>query len=108
MAIAGTGIFLWSMAELACMGKGTLSFLIPTRRLVREGPYSRSRNPMYAGVTIILLGEALFFLSLPLLIYAAAAWSIFHLLIIPMEERRLVRDFGYAFEYYSQAVRRWI
>ena len=49
------------------VGKGTLAPWNPPQRLVVRGVYRHVRNPMIVGVACILLGEAVFFGSLPLL-----------------------------------------
>jgi protein-S-isoprenylcysteine O-methyltransferase Ste14 len=103
----------WSIA-LACIvrfateGEGTLSPLDPTKKLVVHGLYRYSRNPMYVGVTTVLAGEALFWWSRPLAIYAVVVFLGFNLFILLHEEPRLKREFGSEYDSYRSTVRRWI
>ena len=67
--IAGFILMTWCIVNFAVKGQGTLSPLAPTKKLVISGLYKFSRNPMYVGVMLLLIGEALFFESLSLGIY---------------------------------------
>jgi protein-S-isoprenylcysteine O-methyltransferase Ste14 len=76
--------------------------------LVTDGIYRFTRNPMYAGDALILLGIVVFF-SNPLGLAGVAlfiAWM--SLLQIPAEERALRARFGEAYDAYCRRVRRWI
>lgn len=55
-----------------------------------------------------LLGEALFFESRSIGIFAAAAWLVFHLFVVLYEEPHLAGAFGDEYESYRNAVPRWI
>jgi protein-S-isoprenylcysteine O-methyltransferase Ste14 len=76
--------------------------------LVSDGPYRFTRNPMYLGGVVILLGLAVLlgaaspFLAPPL--FAAIAATRF----IPPEERKLARTFGHRYMTYRGSVRRWL
>jgi protein-S-isoprenylcysteine O-methyltransferase Ste14 len=76
--------------------------------LVMGGIYRLSRNPMYVGLCLVLLGWAfwlangLSFLILPLFVVL-----IDRLQIVP-EERHLQEKFGEEFADYTTKVRRWI
>jgi len=106
--IPGLIILLLCVLRFAFEGKGTLSPADPTKHLVAKGLYKYSRNPMYVGVMLMLLGECIYFRSVPLLIYASAIYLLFYLFIIYYEEPRLRRDFGEAYTRYCNNVRRWI
>ncbi len=76
--------------------------------LVTNGIYRYSRNPMYVGLVLILLGWALYlshFLAFVLL-------PVFMLYItrfqIQPEERMMERKFGKVYQSYLSRVRRWI
>jgi protein-S-isoprenylcysteine O-methyltransferase Ste14 len=76
--------------------------------LVRGAIYRFVRNPMYVGVTAILWGEALVFASPNLLVYAATAWLVFHLVIVFLEEPHLRRTRGPEYVEYCRTTPRWI
>ena len=106
--LIGLAIMLSCIVWFAVKGRGTLSPVDPTKHLVITGLYKYSRNPMYVGVVTILIGEALFFQSTSLWLYALFVFVGFHLFIILIEEPRLKKDFGEAYHTYCEKVRRWI
>lgn len=106
--VIGATIMIACIARFAVDGRGTLSPADPTRHLVTSGLYRFSRNPMYVGVLLILIGEAIFFKSEWLTVYCCLIFLLFHTFIVFFEERRLKKDFGQDYDEYRQKVRRWI
>lgn len=106
--LLGLIIMLWCIINFGVKGKGTLSPLDPTKKLVISGLYHFSRNPIYVGVILILIGEAIFFQSTNLWLYLIFVFALFHLFVVNIEEPRLRKDFGEAYHLYCQKVRRWI
>ena len=88
----------------------TVNPMAPTRarRLVTSGVFSRTRNPMYLGMLLVLagwgvwLGNAVAWLGLPLFV------AVLNVLQIRPEERAMRQRFGAEFERYAARVRRWI
>jgi protein-S-isoprenylcysteine O-methyltransferase Ste14 len=105
---AGVAILFYCIGMFAIKGRGTLSPADPTKKLVVSGLYRCSRNPMYIGVILILIGEAVFFSSGSLWIYTAIVFIAFNLFIILHEEPRLKRDFGTEYQQYLNTVGRWM
>jgi protein-S-isoprenylcysteine O-methyltransferase Ste14 len=58
----------------------------PPLRLVRVGLYRYSRNPMYVGVLLIVVGWATGFRMPSLAIYAVVVAILFHLRVLLHEE----------------------
>ena len=106
--LTGLIILLDCIRRFAVEGRGTLAPVDPTKKLVVNGLYRFSRNPMYLGVMTILTGEAVFFRSSSLWIYLLVVFIVFNLFIAFIEEPRLRRDFGAEYGEYCQRVRRWI
>lgn len=106
--VAGLLIMLWCIWSFGAIGRGTLSPIDRTKKLVVVGLYKYSRNPMYIGVILMLFGEAVFFKSLLLLIYTLVVFVGFHVFILLVEEPRLNREFGLEYKMYSNEVGRWI
>lgn len=76
--------------------------------LVDTGIYGRTRNPMYVGVTIALIGYAAF-LSHPLALFSAFLFPAYiRRFQIAPEERALDQVFGEAYEAYKKRVPRWL
>jgi len=107
MIAIGTAILLWCVKEFYVLGKGTLAPWSPPRNLVMTGLYRWSRNPMYVGVSLIVFGWAIWFMSRGLLIYAVALAIAFHLRVVLGEEPWLARTHGEAWVKYRQSVPRW-
>ena len=79
----------------------------PTARLVTAGPYRFSRNPIYAGGTIGLLGLALL-LDTATGFAVAVALALVARKLTLAEERYLEAKFGDEWRTYRSRVRRWI
>ena len=80
----------------------------PTQALVFEGDYKATRNPMYLGFTLLLLGLGLAFDQLWFVIAVPLAMFAVTKLAIEREEAYLERKFGAEYLAYKQRVRRWI
>jgi protein-S-isoprenylcysteine O-methyltransferase Ste14 len=105
---AGAIIALWCVGTFIYVGKGTPAPFDPPRRLVIRGPYRRVRNPIYIGAALALSGTALFYHSLPLLLYDCALLALAHLIVVFYEEPTLRRTFGAEYDTYCHKVRRWL
>jgi len=91
----------------AFYGKGTLATVDPPKVLVVRGLYKYTRNPMYLAVLCILISEVVFFSNIYILLYAVAAFLLFHLFVVVYEEPYLRKEFGGAYEKYSLEIPRW-
>jgi protein-S-isoprenylcysteine O-methyltransferase Ste14 len=96
LAFAGWAVWAAGSVHLAHPGQ-----------LVEDGPYARSRNPMYVGWTLMFAGVALILGSVWLLILLPVVLAVTHAAVIS-EERRLARQFGRQFEGYAARVRRYL
>ena len=76
--ITGLVVLFNCIIRFAIEGRGTLSPADPTKRLVITGLYTHSRNPMYLGVMIILISEAIFFQSVDLWVYLLTVFLFFN------------------------------
>jgi protein-S-isoprenylcysteine O-methyltransferase Ste14 len=104
---AGVLVALWCISTFVWIGRGTPAPFDPPRRLVIRGPYRFVRNPMYIGAGLALGGAALFYKSVPLLIYGGVFLLACHLFVLAYEEPILKRTFGPEYEAYCQRVSRW-
>jgi protein-S-isoprenylcysteine O-methyltransferase Ste14 len=105
---SGTALLVGCIVEFARSGRGTLSPMDPPRTLVIRGPYRFVRNPMYLGVSLIVLGEVLLTRSRGLFAWWAAWFALVNLIVLVYEEPALRQQFGAAYERYAAAVRRWL
>ncbi len=106
--LAGICISLWCFYHFIFFGKGTPVPIDPPKKLVIIGLYRFVRNPMYIGILIILIGEAVLFRSYLLSGYTAGVFCLFHMFIIGYEEPSLKSRFGKEYEDYCSSVPRWI
>jgi len=79
----------------------------PPERLVTTGPFAYTRNPMYLGHLIFLVGLALTLQSLLAALLAAATAVRFHFRVA-RDERRLTERFGEPYVAYLRKVKRWV
>lgn len=78
------------------------------RCLVTVGPYRYTRNPMYLGLLVMLIGLLLVLGSVTPVVAVIAFETIISTRFIEPEERALESHYGDAFRRYKAAVRRWI
>jgi protein-S-isoprenylcysteine O-methyltransferase Ste14 len=86
---------------------GTPMPIAPTQRLVVSGFNRYIRNPIYFGLVLAILGQALLFGSIGVLIYAAVARIVTAAFVRWHEEPTLTRQFGADYAAYRQAVPAW-
>jgi protein-S-isoprenylcysteine O-methyltransferase Ste14 len=104
---AGAALYFWCLWLFATVGRGTPGPWDAPRVFVATGPYRWVRNPIYIGAMLVIAGEALLFLSLPLVLYGAVAAIIVHLFVISYEEPTLRWKFGETYVEYLRTVPRW-
>lgn len=104
----GAAIYFRCAWEFAVRGLGTPAPIAPTKFLVTTALHRYVRNPMYIGVFLVLVGEAILFRAPRLLAYAAFFCVPVELFVLYYEEPTLRRQFGDSYEEYRRAVPRWI
>lgn len=108
MVALGVGFLLHAFTRFALDGRGTPAPIAPTQTLVVSGVYRHVRNPMYLAVLAIILGQALVFASLGVLVYALVIAVAFGLFVRGYEEPTLLAAHGAAYEDYCRNVPRWL
>jgi protein-S-isoprenylcysteine O-methyltransferase Ste14 len=100
--IAGWGLVTFRRARTTTVpGKAS-------SRLVTWGPYRFTRNPMYVGLIIAYLGEAVLLRQLwPLFLLPLIA-AYLNWIVIPVEESKLKEVFPEGYDNYRSRVRRWL
>ena len=96
IALLGAGMVVWVSYAFVTRGNGTPVPIDPPRLFVAEGLFRYVRNPMYVGALLVLIGEALLFRSIWILVYAAGLWMLLHTFLVLLEEPQLRRRFGEA------------
>jgi protein-S-isoprenylcysteine O-methyltransferase Ste14 len=78
------------------------------QKLVQRGMFKHSRNPMYLGFAIALVGTAGFLGSASTLFPLVAFIGLASFWYIPFEEKMMHDTFGLEYASYRNSVRRWI
>ncbi len=76
--------------------------------MVTSGPFQFSRNPMYLGMFILLIGVAISYGNIMGFIFPIIYFSVAHFWYIPFEEEKMLDAFGDEFLTYKTKVRRWL
>ena len=110
----GLPLLAWGYAQYRLVGRyrlrlggGGPGMAAAPQRIVAQGPYRYTRNPMYLGHLIFMLGLALTF------------WSWFGLILFELraawfqqrvkgDEARLAATFGGEYAAYRARVKRWV
>jgi protein-S-isoprenylcysteine O-methyltransferase Ste14 len=104
----GWAVLVWCARDFAVRGRGTPAPYDPPRALVTGGLYDVVRNPMYVGVLVAILGQAVWFWSERVALYAVVVALGFHARVLLYEEPVLMRAFGAEFVRYRERVPRWV
>jgi protein-S-isoprenylcysteine O-methyltransferase Ste14 len=107
LAAAGGVLAVWS-AWLFRHHNTTAHPYEEASRLVTQGPYRISRNPMYLGLLLCLVAWGLWLQSLSALSLAPAFVAVITRCNICPEERRLKATFGEVYASYQMQTRRWL
>ena len=108
LLVAGATLVLETTARFVFHGRGTPAPWAPPERFVERGSYRFVRSPMYVGVLLLVVGQALLLGREILFAWAAAAWLIFTAVLVFYEEPGLRRRFGGEYDDYRRRVRRWV
>lgn len=108
-AVAGLGLAL-DLGAMSALRKARTNILPhrPADQLVTDGVFAFSRNPIYLGNTMLLIGIGLVLGSVWMLGGAFVAALVCDRLAIRREEQHLQARFGEAFAAYARRVPRWI
>lgn len=108
LIVAGVAVLADVFARFIRDGRGTPSPAAPTAELMRRGAFAVIRHPMYVATATVIVGEALAFAQPVLLVGAAAYVTAMATLSAVVEEPRLARRFGAAYDAYRRDVPGWI
>jgi protein-S-isoprenylcysteine O-methyltransferase Ste14 len=79
----------------------------PTLKIVHQGPFRISRNPMYLALLLLMAGVGVFTGSIWMCLAVPALFIILDLVAVRPEEEYLERNFGGRYLEYKTKVRRW-
>jgi protein-S-isoprenylcysteine O-methyltransferase Ste14 len=94
LIIGGIALVIWSVITQYKIGDGTPAPIVATQKLVTQGPYSFTRNPMTLGALFLYSGIGVWMGSAVLIILSVVVFSILLTFIYIHETRELVERFG--------------
>ncbi|NOZ28549.1 MAG: isoprenylcysteine carboxylmethyltransferase family protein [Chloroflexi bacterium] len=94
LVVAGFLFAVWSVYVQFTVGRGTPAPVMPTQRLVVQGPYGYCRNPMALGTIVLYLGVAILSGSLSAVGLVALGAAVLLTYIRLVEEREMEARFG--------------
>lgn len=106
LCAAGLILLLWSIVSFGRSFRVGIDTARPDE-LVTTGAFSISRNPIYVGFALILIGQFLIFSNWILLAYLILAVWLFNRQVL-REEAYLKSHYGSSYEAYSRKVRRYL
>ena len=108
-AVIGFGFLLMMETFLAFRrAKTSVNPYEASSAIVFDGPFGISRNPIYGGMTLVLVGLAGVFDTYWALLSLALVLPVMRWGVIAREELYLEAKFGDDYRRYKQMVRRWI
>ena len=80
----------------------------PTTKVIKTGMFAISRNPLYLGSVLVLMGIALALNVLWALVMLLLSIILCHYILIIPEEQYLAEKFGDEYKEYAASVHRWL
>jgi protein-S-isoprenylcysteine O-methyltransferase Ste14 len=106
-AISSAALAFWAFRTMVRAGEQPDPG-VPTHTIVREGPFARTRNPIYLSFALFAIGVALLMNSLWIILALVVLMVYVDRGIVRREERYLEQQFGEDYTDYMSSVRRWI
>ena len=105
--VLALALFAWAIVTITRAGSSVPTNR-PTTAIVESGPYRFTRNPIYLGMFLGLIGLAIAFENLWLLMMLVAFALVIRYGVVAREEAYLERTFGDVYRAYRSRVRRWL
>jgi protein-S-isoprenylcysteine O-methyltransferase Ste14 len=105
--ILAFALFAWAIITITRAGSNVPTNM-PATSIVDTGPYRFTRNPIYLGMMLGLIGLAIAFDSAWLLVTLVLFFLVIRYGVVAREEVYLERKFGEVYRGYRARVRRWL
>ncbi|MBI1301369.1 MAG: isoprenylcysteine carboxylmethyltransferase family protein [Alphaproteobacteria bacterium] len=106
LVIAGMSLGYWAIQTFMKAGTNVPPNM-PALKIVTDGPFQYTRNPMYIAFIAIYFGLALLADAPLMLVLTLAFWYDLNHNVIEAEEEYLTDKFGETYEQYKTTVGRW-
>ena len=107
LAIGGVTLLVSARTQFLRTGQNPTPWS-PSPELIAQGPYRFTRNPMYVGFTLFLVGLGVAANDLWICVFALVALAIVHVIAVVKEEAYLEAKFGESYLAYKRSVRRYL
>jgi protein-S-isoprenylcysteine O-methyltransferase Ste14 len=107
VCVIGLALLIWAAVTMTRAGSNVPTNQ-PTTAIVESGPYGFTRNPIYLGMFTAMVGLAVAFNTLWLLVALVVFALVIRYGVVAREEAYLGRKFGDAYLGYRSRVRRWL
>jgi len=114
LLVIGFMFGIWSVIIQNAVGKGgpveigNIEISPKTKNLVVSGPYKYTRNPMLFGTLLMYLAFSLFINSITAVVLVGTMFAFMLTVVVKMEEKRLLKDFGNQYREYRKKVSMFI
>jgi len=98
---------IWAIVTIRNAGTQVETYK-PTTTIVANGPYRLTRNPIYLAMVLGLIGLAIAFDSLWIVVTLVPFYLVIRYGVVAREEAYLERKFGDVYRGYKSRVRRWL
>jgi protein-S-isoprenylcysteine O-methyltransferase Ste14 len=105
--VLASALFAWAIVIMTRAGSNVPTNR-PTTAIVESGPYRFTRNPIYLGMFLGLIGLAMALDNLWLLMLLVPFALVIRYGVVAREEAYLERKFGDVYRGYRSRVRRWL
>lgn len=102
LAAGGLALVAWSVHAQYILGKGTPAPMVATQRLVTQGPYTYSRNPMTLGALLMYMGIGFWIGSGAVILLTIIVFSVLLTYIYIHETHELSERFGLEYLAYKR------
>jgi protein-S-isoprenylcysteine O-methyltransferase Ste14 len=104
--ILGVWVILWVWKTFK--QNNTPESFEKSKVLVTKGLFKYSRNPMYIGKILFLIGLSILFGNILGFVSPILFFAVMDKQVIPFEEEKTAKDLGKKYLEYKNKVRRWI
>ncbi len=108
VAFLGAGTYWIARAHRLLTQHATAVTFAPSTCIIQGGLYHYSRNPMYVGFGVFLIGCSVLSGSILSVLSPLCFFVVLDRMFIPYEEEKMESTFGKEYLEYRRKVRRWL
>jgi protein-S-isoprenylcysteine O-methyltransferase Ste14 len=101
------GFYCMGITRMLFKKHSTTLFIEKSSSMITEGIFCKTRNPMYVGMFLVILGIAILSTNIFSLIMPFVFFLLVSVFSIPLEEKLMLETFGQDYINYKNRVPRW-